>query len=164
MATDEIRVYSYVFANFAAGSVSDAQWILLFGAAKNYPLSTAVLAAAQGRGAEKYITTHKRSQNAAYLRLYTLLGFEVDRSQVDALLVILNAQAALRSVTGTVMQKFTGVLTSELRDAAISLGYTTTNANKLSVTLINGNGTFSRLLAIEAAQAYLAANAGIWYA
>jgi hypothetical protein len=63
-----------------------------------------------------------------------------------------------------VQQKFTGVLTGELRDAALGLGYTSTAANKLSVTLINGNGTFPRDLAIAAAQAYLAANAAIWYA
>ena len=168
MASDEVRVYAVIFANFTAGSaaVSEANWRLLTNAARLQPLSAAILAAAQGRGAEKFIAANKRSQNAAHLRLYTLVGFELDRTDVDALLVILDAQAAVHGVPGNNRAKFAGVFQAELRAAALSLGYTQANANKLSVVLINGDvpNTFSRDVAIAQAQAYLAANTAIWHA
>lgn len=166
MATDEVRVYAVIHAAFAPGQVTEANWIALNAAAKLQPLAAAILAAAQGRGAEKYVTAHKRSLNAAHLLLNTLVGFEVDRVEVDALLVVLDTQAALRGVVGNTRAKFVGVLQGEMQDGALSLGYTPANAAKLTVTLINADvpGTFSRDLAIQQAQDYLAENAAIWYA
>ncbi len=165
MATDHLRVYSVVFANFAAGSVTEDQWLALADAAKVQPLSAAILDAARGRGAQCYITARKRSQNAAALLLYTLVGFEVDREDVDALLVVLNTQAALFGIPGAARVKFAGVFQAELRAAAADLGYPVTAQNKLSVTLVNGDieNTFQRDVAIAQAQAYLAANTAIWY-
>lgn len=166
MASSEVRVYAVIFADFPAGSVSDASWQTLMVAAKAEPLSTAILAAAQGRGAQAYITHRKRSQNAAYLRLYTMLGFEIDRAEVDALEIVLNEQAIVYGVAGNTKAKFEGVLQGELRTAAEGIGYTPTQQSKLSVFLINDDisGTFERAIAIAQAQTYLAANAAIWYA
>jgi hypothetical protein len=158
MADDNIRVYAVIFADFPSGSVSEEQWQTLMQSAKEQPLSSAVIAAV--RAAQNNITANKRSQNAAHLRLYTVVGFEIDIADVDDLLVVLNAQAVIRNVTGTAVQKFQGVLQAELRAAALSLGYSGANANKLSV--IQAIAT-DRETAIQQAQTYLANNAEIWY-
>lgn len=154
----EIRVYAVIFADFAAGSVSEAQWQALMNAAKAQPFSSAVIQAV--RAAQNQITANKRSQNPAHLRLYTVVGFEIDNADVDSLLVVLNAQAAIHGVAGTSVQKFQGVLQAELRAAALSLGYSGANANKLSV--IQAIAT-DRATAIAQAQTYLANNAARWY-
>jgi hypothetical protein len=158
MAEDNIRVYAVIFADFPSGSVSEAQWQDLTQAAKTQPLSSAVIAAV--RAAQNNITASKRSQNAAHLRLYTVVGFEIDRDDVDDLLIVLNAQAVIHNVTGSNVQKFQGVLQAELRAAALGLGYTQVQAGKLSV--IQAIAT-DRQTAIQQAQTYLANNAEIWY-
>ena len=165
MASNEVRVYATVFADFPAGSISDADWKSLMVAAKSQPLSAAILDAAQGRGAQAYITHDKRSQNAAHLWLYTMLGFEIDRTEVDALTIILDEQAVIHGVVGNEKAKFEGVLQAELRIAADGLGYTPTQQDKLHVTLINDDipSTFERMIAIGQVQTYLADNAAIWY-
>lgn len=168
MASLEVRVYAVVFADFPAGSVSDEEWQALMGASNAQSLSKAILAAAQGRGAQCYITHDKRSLNASYLRLYTMLGFEVDRADVDALTIVLDTQATIHGVTGSTKTKFEGVLQAELRIAAQlpPLGYTQQQADKLSVDLVNQDipSTFERAVAIEQAQAYVKTNTGIWHA
>ena len=177
MATEEIRVYAVINADFTVGQVNEADWIDLVNAAKTQPLSAAIVQVAQNRndGAQTYITAKKRSLNAAHLLLNTLIGFELDRDDVDSILVVLDEQAVIHGVTGWNGAKFDGVLTAELRAAAASLGYGPVAQNNLSTTLINAQGyttevdgvtygTFSRLGAIAQGQAYLAANAAIWYA
>lgn len=155
---DEIRVYAVIFADFAAGAVTEQQWQTLMQATRLQPLSSAVIQAV--RAAQNNITASKRSQNAAHLRLYTVVGFEINSADVEALLVVLNAQAVIHGVTGTNVQKFQGVLQAELRLAALGLGYTPTQANKLSV--IQAIAT-DRQTAITQAQTYLANNAEVWY-
>lgn len=176
MASEEARIYATIFANFPSGSVSDEDWRALIAQAKTKTLSAAIIAAAQARngGAQNYITARKRSQNATYLLLYTLVGFELDRGDVDALLALLDTEAAQWGVSGTPIQKFEGVLQAELRAAAADLGYNATAQGKLSFSLINQSGytididgvtygTFKREAAIVQAQAYLATNVSIWY-
>lgn len=162
---ENVRVYATVFADFPAGSVSDVDWRTLLSAAKTQPLSAAILEAARGRGAQAFITAAKRSQNAAFLRLYTMLGFEVDRAEVAALTAVLDAQTVIHGVTGNMKAKLEGVLQAEFRAAAAGLGYTPTQQSKLQVGLVNGDvpNTFDRDMAIQQAQAYLATNATIWY-
>jgi hypothetical protein len=159
MATDPVRVYLAINADTAAVPTED-QWRALFVQAKIKPLAHAVVLAA--RAAQNDITCFKRSLNVTYLRRWTLVGFEVNKDDVDALTVVLNAQAAARGVTGTLKQKFLGTLQAELQESAIDLGYSAAQAAKITMTWV-GFGT--RETAIAEAQAYLAANGPtIWWA
>ncbi len=165
MATENARVYATVFADFPVGSISNADWHTLMVATKSEPLSAAILVAAQGRGAQAFITTRKRSLNATHLRLHTMMGFEIDRADVDDLIVVLDEQAAIHNVSGNTKAKFEGVFQAELRIAAAGLGYTPTQQSKLHITLVNADipSTFERAVAIQQAQTYLADNAAIWH-
>jgi len=158
MATDHVRVYLVVHADTAVVP-SEAQWRSLFAQAKTKPLAHAVVLAA--RAAQNGITAQKRSVNAVQLRRYTLLGFEIDRVDVDALTVVLNAQAVARGVSGTLKQKFLGVLQAELQESALDLGYSAAQAAKITMAWA---GFGPRATAINEVRLYLAAQAAIWYA
>lgn len=69
-------------------------------------------------------------------------------------------QAALRNITGTNQQKFVGVLLAEMKESAIDLGFSVAQSNQISMAIV---GFGDRATAISQVQAYLAANAGIWY-
>jgi hypothetical protein len=155
------RVYADIFADFASGSVSDSDWQELFAATKEQPLCASILGAA--RAAQEYITHRKRSQNANHLRLHTMLGFEINDNERDALLIVLDNEAAYHSVSGNTKAKFEGVLQAELRAAATGLGYP--QADKLHVTLINQDiaNTFRRDVAIEQGQQYIRDNDAVWH-
>jgi hypothetical protein len=160
MATDPIRVYFII--NTGTLSPNETQWNSLFQQMKVKTLEASILAVAQGRGAQCFITHNKRSQNAAHLLKNTLCGFEVDRAAVDDLLIVLNAEAALISATGTARAKFVAVLQNDMRVAARDLGYTVTQSNQLTCTVV---GFGARDVAIAEAQSYLAANGpAIWWA
>lgn len=155
----DVRVF-FVISTGTLPSPSEAQWVSLVQKDKTQPLSAAVLAAA--RASQNYISASKRS----YDLKYTLCTFEVEDSQVAGITAVLDAQAALRGVAGTLKQKFTGVLQGELRDSAVALGYTVNQSNQLAVTLIN-NGGFDRMVAIAATawpDGYLFINRALWYA
>ncbi len=94
-----------------------------------------------------------------------MIGFEVDGADVAGIQIVLDEQAIIHGVGGNEKAKFEGVLQAELQIAAVGIGYTQVQADKLSVDLINDDipSTFERMIAIGQAQTYLAANAAIWY-
>jgi len=154
---DEIKVYLVIEAQTVT-TPTEQQWRDLFSRARTYPLATAILAAV--RHAQNDIQAHKRSLNITYLLKWTLIDFEINAEDVASIRDIVNTQAVLRSIIGTLPQKFTAVLQAELRDAAVALGYTQTQANKLIMTLVSyGDRTTAEL----AAQQYLATNTHIWH-
>ena len=155
---DHIRVYGVIFADFPAGAIDESDWETLISAAKQQTLSSAIISAV--RSAHNDISAHKRSLNANFLRNYTIFGFEIDGDDVDDLLVILNAQALIHSVTGSNVAKFAGVLQAELRLAALSEGYTVNQTLNLHVQNVIAT---NRQSAIQQAQTYLANNTNIWY-
>jgi hypothetical protein len=148
-----------LWANTAAVP-SEAQWLALVSAAKAKPTASAVLAAANGLGAEKYITAQKRSAGAGFVRRYTLAGFEVDDACIDSITTVVNAQAAVYGIVEpTLPARFVAVMEAELQEAATDLGYGAQAANLTIPWYAFGD----RGVAIDAAQAYLAAQAAIWY-
>lgn len=155
-----LRVYFVVDVSTLAAVPNEAQWQALFIQAKTKPLAAAILGFA--RASQNLISTHKRALGTGAMK-YTLCVFEIDADDKAAALDVLNVQAALRSVTGTAAQKFTGVLLAELREAAVDLGYSTAQANKIALTVLNDPGVFDRTAAILKAQQYLAAQNGIWH-
>lgn len=154
---DEIKVYADIFADTTAVP-TDQQWRDLAQATKDKPLASAIMAAA--RASQNEIHMHKRCQGVGVVNRHALLVFEIDRQYRDALLAVLDAQAAARNVTGTARDKFEGVLTAELREGAVDLGFSQTQANRVSVTLVSIG---VRGAAEDTVHAYLAANAAVWY-
>lgn len=152
----EIKVF--IVVNAGTLTPTEQQWQNFFAQAATKPLASAIIQAA--RASQNFISASKRSQGAAALLKNTLVVFEVDDSQVSAIVAVVNAQATARSITGTVQQKFVGVLLAELREAARDLGVSVANSNQITMTVV---GYGDRATAIAAVQAYLAANAGIWY-
>lgn len=158
MADSPLRIYIAINAD-TASAPSENAWRSLFIQARTKPLAHAVVLAS--RAAQNTPTHDKRSLSVTYLRRWTLLGFEVDRDDVDNITVVVNAQAIIRGVTGTVKQKFLGVLQAEFRESAVDLGYTQAQADKLTMYWA---GFGDRDNAISEAVAYLVANATTWYA
>lgn len=140
---------------------NEGQWVSLTQQAKTKPLSAAILSAA--RASQNFIQASKRSLGTGNVLKNTLCGFEIEDSQVAGVTAVLNAQATIRGVTGTLKNKFTLVLQGELRDSATDLGYSGAQAAQLIVTLVN-NGGFDRTTAIAAVQQYLVDNTLIWHA
>jgi hypothetical protein len=156
-----LRCYFVVDVSTLAVKPTEIQWQTLTQRELTKPLAQAILGYA--RASQNQIAVTKRAQGTGAMK-YTLGCFEIDVDDKAAALAVLNAQAAARSVTGSVIQKFTGVLQAELREAAVDLGYSTAQANKINVTVLNDPGIFDRMSAIAKAQAYLAANDAIWHA
>lgn len=156
----EIRVYFVV--NSGALTPTETQWRNFFLQAKTKPLATAILAAA--KSSQNFIAASKRSQGTGNVLKNTLCAFEVDSEDAAAVIAVLNAQAALRGISGTVTQKFVGVLQAEMREAVVDLGFTVNQANNLTVTLVNTVGQFARDAAMAASQQYLATNTAVWHA
>lgn len=152
------EIKCYIVVNSGTLTPTEQQWQNFFNQAATKPLASAIIQAA--RASQNFIAATKRSQGAAALLKNTLVVFEVDSDYVDDIVVVVNAQATIRSVTGTAQQKFVGVLQAELREAGRDLGLTTPQSNQISMSVV-GYGT--RQVAITAVQSYLAANAGIWY-
>jgi hypothetical protein len=151
------RAYAAIHAATVAVP-DDTQWGALFAQTKTYPLAAATLAAA--RNACEFFTHRKRSRNAAQLNRYTLVGFEIADQHLSAIRAIAAEQAAIRSIAEADPQvRYMAVLEAELQDAATDLGYGA-QAQNLTVAWFTAG---ARQNAISAAQAYLAANAGIWY-
>jgi hypothetical protein len=161
---DHLRVYAAINAAFSVGQIDAGDWDDLTAAALLQPMSAAIMAAAPGRGAQCRIATRRHSANAAHLYLNLIMGFECHGDDVVALLDVLDEEAAAHGVVGSTRDKFAGVFQAELRAAAVGLGYTQTNADKLTVALINAgiDNTFRRNVAKQQAQAYIADNAAIW--
>jgi hypothetical protein len=157
---DNTRVY-FVISIGTLGTPSENAWRGLFQQAKTKAFAHAIIQVAHA--CQNYIWHDKRSQGTDQVRKNTLCGFELAANRVDDLLAVLNEQAVIRGVTGTVKQKFTGVLQAELRESAIDLGYTVNQANQLSVTIVN-NGGWARETAIAIVQQYLVDNDAIWHA
>lgn len=153
------NVKVYIVVNSGSLTPTEPQWISFFQQARTKALASAIVTAA--RASQNFISATKRSQNASALLKNTLLVFEVDDQFIDDIVVVVNAQATIRSVTGTVQQKFVGVLLSELREAGRDMGLTTPQSSQITMSVV---GYGDRATAIAAVQAYLAANAGIWYA
>lgn len=159
--TQVLRVYFVVDVSAMAAVPTEDQWRSLVQVARGRPLCTAIIGFV--RASQNDISLHKRAQGTGLMKL-TMGVFEIDQDDKAAALTILNTIAASYSVTGTALVKFAGCLQKELRDAAVSLGYTTTQANKLTVTVLNPAGVFDRDGATQAVQAYLATNDAIWHA
>lgn len=156
-----LRVYLVIHANTVA-IPTENQWQALMNATKGKPMASAIVLAA--RSACNHITVSKRNLGTNTMR-YTLGIFEIEDNQQAALLTLLDTQALAHNVTGSVRTKLAGVLQAELRAAATDLGYGA-QANNLTLTLVNAAiaNTFDVDVAVTQVQAYLAANAAIWYA
>ena len=147
----------YIVVNAGSLTPTEPQWVNFFQQAATKALASAIQQAA--RASQNFISASKRSQGA--LLKNTLIAFEVDDEFLDDIVAVVNAQAVVRSVTGTVQQKFVGVLQAELREAGRDMGLTTPQSNQISMTVV---GYGNRTNAIADVQVYLAANASIWYA
>lgn len=156
---EHVRVYFIIKTTL---NPSESAWLSLVQQEITKPLASAIITAA--RASQNFISASKRSYGTGYIRKWTLGGFEVDGEQVAAITALLNAQAIVRGVSGVLKQKFEGVLQAELREAAVDLGYTVPQSQTMTVTMVNGNGSFERYAAIAMVQAELVANAAIWYA
>lgn len=156
----EVRVYFVV--NSGALTPTETQWRAFFQQAKTKPLATAILAAA--KSSQNFIAASKRSQGTGNVLKNTLCAFEVASEEAAAVIAVLDAQAAVRGVTGTRTQKFVGVLQAEMREAVVDLGFTVNQATNLTVTLVNTVGQFTRDAAITAVQQYLLTNTAVWHA
>jgi hypothetical protein len=156
----ETRVYFVV--NSGTLTPTEPQWLSFFNQAKTKPLAAAILAAAHS--SQNFIAASKRSQGTGNVLKNTLCAFEIASENVAACIAVLNAQATIRGVSGTVAQKFVGVLVGEMRDSVVDLGFTVPQSQQLTVTLVNGVGSFDRMGAISAVQSYLATNDAIWHA
>lgn len=159
--TQVLRLYFVVDVSTMAATPTEDQWRSLVLAARSKPLATAILGFV--RASQNEIALHKRTQGTGLMKL-TLGMFEIDQDDKQAALTALNMIAASYSVPGNATAKLAGCLQTELRAAARDLGYTTTQANKLVVTVINAPGVFDRDSAIAAVQQYLADNDAVWHA
>lgn len=148
----------FVISVGTLASPSEEAWENLAQQAKDKTMISTIIQAA--RAAQNYLTHKKRSLGTGQVRKNTLCGFEVEEEHEAAILAVLNSEASSLGITGTVRQKFIGVLQNELRTSAVELGYTQNQANQLTVSVV-GFGT--RTEAISEVIAYLVANSSIWY-
>jgi hypothetical protein len=148
----------YIVVNSGTLTPTEPQWISFFQQLATKALSSAIVTAA--RASQNFISATKRSQNASALLKNTLVGFEIDDADVTSITAVVNAQATIRSVTGTLQQKFVGVLLAELRESGRDMGLTTLQSNQITMSVV---GYGNRDTAMTAVKAYLAANVGIWY-
>jgi hypothetical protein len=162
----EHRVYFVIRKEGTAPTA--LQWIGLFQETAKQPFAAAVVAAANNKGAHNRITRDKYSRNAAHLRNFVMVGFEIADGDGPAVLAVLDAQAAIRGITGSIPWKIGKVFEGEFKDAALALGYPQAQVDLLNVES-DTDGTFGvvgygdRATAIPQAQQYLADNPGIWY-
>lgn len=124
------QVYLVINAATAA-TPADADWNAVFAAAKQYPLSQAIIQAA--RAAQNHIQHHKRSRGVGHEMKNTIVDFTVAAEAVAGVKDVVNEQAALRGVTGGIAQKAIDVLELELQDGAIDAGYPMAQAQKLTI-------------------------------
>ena len=151
----EIRCYMVIDA---AAPRTEVQWDALKGAVKNKPMLQVI----RNLGAAHNLPHLEVISKRMSLNLrYALVRFVVDESDNQAALAVLNTQCALHGITGTAQQKFNGEIQFELREAAVDLGYTQTQANNL-ITSIIGYDVDSYTVAIAGAQAYITANSANW--
>jgi len=158
-----LRAYFVIHANIVT-SPTENQWNTLLSTTKNKPMANKIRSVATS--APNFITATKRNLGTNTNK-YTLCIFQLEDQYQDEALAFLNTQADNRGIVGTTREKFAGVLQAELREAATDLGTPySTMAGQLTVTLINAAiaNTFDVPIAIQQVQAYLAANAAIWYA
>jgi hypothetical protein len=156
-----LRLYFVIDVSTLAATPTEAQWHALITQTKTKMLSAGIIALA--RSTKNYINASFRAQGTGLMK-YTLGGFEINADDKDEALALLNSAATTYSVTGNATEKFAGCVQTELRAAALDLGYSAAQANKINVAVVNEPGAFDRASAIEAVQAYLAANAAVWYA
>lgn len=157
---NEVRVYFVV--NAGTLTPNESQWTSFFQQARTKPLATAIMDAAQA--SQNRISASKRSQGAGAVLKNTLCAFEIASEFVAGCITVLNAQAAIRGIGGSLSNKFVLVLQGEMRDSVVDLGFTVPQSQQLTVILVNTAGVFDRASAIAAAQAYLAANDAVWHA
>jgi hypothetical protein len=155
----DVRIYFVIHAA-TASAPTENQWRTVLADAVQQPGTLARAIQQQATKAQNYLSGNKRSQNPAQLRRYTLVGFEIDSDLVDDALSLLNAIAATRGIAGTARQKFEAVLQAELRESAVRQGFSGAQAALIDVAIV---GYGDRDAAIAAGQAYMAANASIWY-
>jgi hypothetical protein len=145
-----------------AGAPSEAQWQALMSATKDKPVAQAILTAADNStgAAQRYVTARKRSLGTE-LRRWTMAGFEITNGEIAGVAAVVNAQAALRGLSGVtpLAARFIAVLEAELQEAAEDLGY----GAQAALLTIPWYTYGTREDAITAAQAYLAANTVIWH-
>lgn len=158
----EIRVYIVLHAQTAV-TPTNTQWNSVFQNARTKPFLAGIIAAAQA--AQNFITVEKRSWGAGNENKFRLVGFEIAANHADDLVALLNQKADDYAITGTLKQKFEGVVQRELQDGALDAGFSAANAAKLVVVASTNNATNeTREVAIDAVKAYLQANSSTWYA
>ena len=163
MTDDPTKVFrSYTVINCGTLTPTEANWQALINAAKTQPFCAGILALA--RASQNYISAGKRSYGTGQELKNTLVTFEIDEADKTAALALLDQRATADGCAGNYATELAGVLQFEIRAAATSLGYTPTQASKLTVTLVNSTGCWDRDCAIQAVQAYLVTNDAVWHA
>ncbi len=155
-----LRVYYTIDVSTLAATPTEAQWQKLLNAASEKPLSAYINAHALT--SENFISNTRRARGTGLMK-WTLGGFEISQAQKTAARAFLDTQAAVWGVSGTPKAEFKGVLQGELRQAATDLGYTTAQANKINVTVVNVTA-LDRTNAVADVKAYLVTNHAIWCA
>src|SRR3989304_4542512 len=128
----ELRCYFVI--NVGTLNPSEAAWQSLINEVQqpSYPMCYAIIAAA--RACQEFLHAHKRSYGVGYVRKNTLAGFEIESSQKTALIAILDAQAILRGCPGATRAELLCVLTGDLHDAGLALGYSEAQADQITIT------------------------------
>jgi hypothetical protein len=159
---DPTRVYGIYFANTTTAP-TEAQWNNLAAnmIAQSGTLAQAIYQYGETRNTPAHkVSFSKASRNAAYLRRYRLLSFEIDPRDIDNAVALINSIATARSIAGNISAKAQGILQAEAREAMVRGGFSQAQANLVSVA---GFYYAERMIAIESAQAYFASNADKWY-
>ena len=111
----EIRCYFVV--NSGTLTPTEPQWVNFFQQARTKPLASAILAAAHS--SQNFIAASKRSQGTGNVLKNTLCGFEIASENVAACIAVLNAQATIRGVSGTVSNKQGGLHGSSIANGGV---------------------------------------------
>lgn len=156
-----LKIYGVIDVSAMADTPTEQQWIDLIKQVRTKPLISAILSYLIS--SQNDFSAHKRARGTSLMKL-CMFTFEVDQVDKTTLLSQLNTIASNEGVSGNATQKLQGCLQVELRSTAVDLGYTGTQANKLTVTILNTPGVFNRNNAITVVQQYLADNDLIWHA
>lgn len=155
MAEIEIRCYLIIDASAPR---TDAQWGALKGAVRDKPMLAYFRSLCQTHDLPQCQVLSRRN---SLDNRYAMVRFVIMNSDKTAAVAQLNSLAAQYGVTGNAQQKFVGVIQFELRQAATDLGYTLTQANNLTCSII-GYDANDYQAAIAQASAYIATNAANW--
>lgn len=152
-----LKFYADVFVNTTTTPTNE-QWHDLVINAKEKPMISAIIRRA--KAAQNHIVMHKRSHGTGHENRHTILSAEISIPNRTILLERLNIEATKWGITGTPKQKFEGVFTEELREAATDIGFGA-QASNISATIIDFGEIREDVEAVT--QEYIETNTIIWH-